>query len=121
MKIARNMMIVALVCSGMVSYGATAVVTPDGTKQYAILDGDDNITVTDLTTDTVVATIAMQLLIEEPIDIRMRPDGTELYVLNENFIDHSLRVTIIDTDTDTILGTVDDVYDYFAPKRTIAR
>jgi YVTN family beta-propeller protein len=105
MKILRNMMIAALMCSGMVSYGATVAVTPDGSKSYEINEENNSITVIDLATNTEVGVIAGVVM---PIDIRINPNGVELYVLNDNH-----TVTIIDVATDTITETSHDVNRFF--------
>lgn len=91
---------------------AGIAITPDGRYAYVANNNDDGITggdsvsVIDLSTNTVIATIAIPPAagptFAEPYTVTINAAGTKAYVTNSNI----LSVTIIDIATNTISGTI---------------
>lgn len=80
--------------------------TSDGKKLYVANLLSNTISVVDTSTDTVTQTIPTDI---KPIDVTPTPDGTRLYVTHyyERGITLSnLRILIIDTGTDAVVGEV---------------
>jgi len=76
-------------------------ITPDGTKAYVANRVSNNVSVIDITTNTVMATIATA---RYPVSVAITPDSQYAYVANQT----GLRVTIINTSTNRVAGIIDD-------------
>ncbi|MFJ2579610.1 YncE family protein [Kitasatospora aureofaciens] len=59
------------------------LLTPDGTRVYALTRPDGRVQVVDLATDTLTATIDLNTGIRQIPDFALSPDGTRLYVLED--------------------------------------
>ena len=70
---------------------------PDGSRAYVANQGSNNVSVINLATNTVIATVPVGTL---PRKIALTPDGTHL-VLNQ-----SNNVSVIDLATNTVTATV---------------
>ena len=88
--------------SGGGASGRSIAITPDGDFAYVTNVGIDNVSVIDLTTNTVTATVRVGA---EPKGIAITPDGTFAYVANERS-PYPLTVSVIDLATNTVTGTV---------------
>ncbi len=75
-------------------------ILPDGSKAYVTNNLSNNVTVIDLTTNTVLTTITG---LRTPIGIAASPDGQRVYVTNNYYLANS--VSVIDTTTDTTVGS----------------
>ena len=81
-------------------------ITPDGTKAYVIDSSNNDITIIDVASDTVIGTIGS---IDYPLGIAITPDGTKAYVANYyGGINNTGFVSVIDIATDTIVYTIED-------------
>ena len=80
--------------------GAAAVaLSPDGTTAYVADANNNAVSVIDLATDAITATIPVGLF---PDSLTVTPDGRAVYVANSS----SESVSVIDTATDTVTATV---------------
>ena len=80
--------------------GAAAVaLSPDGTTAYAANAYSNVVSVIDLTTDAVTATIPVGLF---PDSITVTPDGRSVYVANSS----GESISVIDTATDAVTATI---------------
>ena len=71
--------------------------TPDGTKAYVSNYSSNSVSVIDIATNLVTATITS---VPEPIGIAFSPDGTKAYVANyPNSVRSSATITVINTAT----------------------
>ena len=73
--------------------------TPDGTKAYVSNTANDNVSVIDIATNTVTATVTVGNF---PSEVAITPDGTKSYV--GNLFDDN--VSVIDIATNTVDATV---------------
>lgn len=86
---------------------AGIAITPDGSFAYVAnnnndgIVGGDTVSVIDLCTNTVVATIS-DASFAEPYTVTINADGTKAYITNSN----STTITIIDIATNTVTGTI---------------
>ena len=71
-------------------------ITPDGTRAYVVNSGSDTVSVIDIATNAVVATIPVG---SGPGAIAITPDGTRAYVAN-SAVDN---ISVIDTATNTVV------------------
>jgi gliding motility-associated-like protein len=74
-------------------------VTPDGSRVYAVNTSSANVTVIDVATQTVIATIPVG---SDPQQVAVSPDGTTVYVTNGG----AGTVSVINTATNTVTGTI---------------
>ena len=80
--------------------GAAAVaLSPDGETAYVADAGTNAVSVIDLTTDAVTATIPVGLY---PDSLAVTPNGGSVYVANTS----SESISVIDTATDTVTATI---------------
>jgi len=110
---ARPGKVVATIGVGMNPAGIA--ITPNGRYAYVANDndnqisGDDTISVIDLCTNKVIATISdpsfyqPSILTNQPYTVTINAAGTKVYVTNSN----STTVTIIDTASNTVSGVID--------------
>lgn len=77
---------------------AGVIVTPDGSRAYVTNNGSDNVSVVNLTTLAVIATIPVG---NNPAGIAVTPDGSRVYVANYG----SDSVSVISTATNTVINT----------------
>jgi YVTN family beta-propeller protein len=76
-------------------------ITPDGTRAYVANRVSDNVSVIDIATNTVVATVATA---DYPVAVAITPDSGHAYVANQT----GRRITIINTATNTVESTIND-------------
>jgi YVTN family beta-propeller protein len=88
----------ALACFVLLLWGQGANAQV-GALAYVANSGSDNVSVISLSTDTVVATIAVG---DGPNRIAATPDGNKVYVLNTN----SQNVSVIDTSSQAVITTI---------------
>jgi len=81
------------------SLARDAAATQYGPYAYVTNRGDNNVSVIDTSTDTVVSTIAVGT---GPYGVGVSPTGTRAYIANHD----SGSVSVIDTDTNTVVATV---------------
>ncbi|MBN2432924.1 MAG: beta-propeller fold lactonase family protein [Acidobacteria bacterium] len=81
------------------SESVSAVITPAGDKLYLTNSGSDNVSVIDVDTQQVMATLPVG---DTPLGAAVSPDGAGVYVTNLK----SGTVSVIDTSTDTVAGTL---------------
>ncbi|MGD8569093.1 MAG: beta-propeller fold lactonase family protein [Gammaproteobacteria bacterium] len=76
-------------------------ITPDGTRAYVANRVSNNVSVVDITSNSVIATIPTA---QYPVSVAITPDGKYAYVANQT----GYRITVIDTATNTIATTIND-------------
>jgi YVTN family beta-propeller protein len=91
--------VVATIPVGSNPFGVA--ITPDGQHAYVASNGSDSVSVVDLGTDSVVATIGMV----QPVAIAIAPGGARAYVTNSS--ETFGAISIVDTASNTVIGTVD--------------
>jgi YVTN family beta-propeller protein len=79
----------------------SSVISPDGTRIYTANSSPDGVSVIDVATNTIMATIPTTVG-SGAFDIIINPSGTRIYVSNEV----SGYVTVIDTTTNTVITDV---------------
>ncbi len=72
-------------------------ITPNGKTAYVANLGSENVSVIDLETNTVVATIGVG---KEPVAVAITPNGKSAYVVNTDSED----ISVIDTETNKVIG-----------------
>jgi YVTN family beta-propeller protein len=75
-------------------------ITPDGSRAYVANNLSGSVSVIDIATNTVVATIGMF----QPVAVAVSPDGTRAYVTNSSETFGS--VSVIDTASNTVDATI---------------
>jgi YVTN family beta-propeller protein len=90
--------------TGTISMGAYAgaaavALSPDGTTAYVANADSNAVSVIDLTTDAVTATIPVGLF---PDSLTVTPDGRSVYIANSS----SESISVIDTATDAVTATI---------------
>ncbi len=76
-------------------------ITPDGTRAYVANRVSNNVSVIDIQTNSVIATVATA---RYPVSVAITPDGSYAYVANQT----GLRVTMINTETNLVEDTIID-------------
>lgn len=76
-------------------------ITPNGQKAYVANGIGDTVTVIDLTTNTPINTIPVT---PDPVDVVINPLGTRAYVLSSDTFTGNGTITVIDTNSDTIIA-----------------
>ena len=74
-------------------------VTPDGKRVYVAILDDNNVSVIDTASNTVVATVPVGTNLQ---GVAVTPDGKHVYVTNANSLG---TVSVIDTATNTVEAT----------------
>lgn len=88
--------IVATVPGGVQPFAVA--ITPDASRAYVANRGSNDVTVIDVATNTVVATVALETNV--PQGVAITPDGGFAYVTGGNVI------SVIDTKTNTVATTI---------------
>ncbi|WP_214484902.1 beta-propeller fold lactonase family protein, partial [Bacillus sp. SM2101] len=96
--VSTHRVIVTLLPAGISSVS----VTPDGKLAYVTNLDDDIVSVIDVKTLKVVATILIE---QGPIDVAFTPDGKLAYVINSDS-EQGNTVTVIDVKTHSIIATI---------------
>jgi YVTN family beta-propeller protein len=78
---------------------SAVAITPNGAFAYVTNDGDGTVSVINTATNTVVATVAVQI---GPLGLAITSDGAFVYVTNQA----SSTVSVIDTTTNAVVATV---------------
>ena len=81
----------------LVVFGASAALAQ--TRGYVTNSDDDTVSVIDVATNTVVATVPVG---SNPVAVAVTPDGAFAYVTNAN----DSTVLVIDSTTNTVVATV---------------
>jgi YVTN family beta-propeller protein len=76
-------------------------ITPDGTRAYVANRVSNNVSVIDIATNSVIATVATA---DYPIGIAITPDGKYAYVTNQT----GMTISIINTTTNTVESTINN-------------
>ena len=80
------------------------VITPDGLFAYIAFQGDNDVRVLDLTTNTFIPSETItNLLLGSPQEIVITPDCNHVYLASS----HPPSVLVIETDNNTVVGAVD--------------
>ena len=74
----------------------------DGTRAYVANGSSNNVSVIDIATNTVVATVNVG---SQPQYATVTPDGTKVYVPNFGF-GGGTTISVIDTATNTVAATI---------------
>ncbi|MGZ6250510.1 MAG: beta-propeller fold lactonase family protein [Candidatus Chromulinivorax sp.] len=86
-------------------YPQGIAITPDGATLYVSNNYMDEVDIIDTTTDTMTSKVYdPENLIDYPIALAISPDGSTLYSLNQ---DGHKNIIIIDTATNTVIGSID--------------
>ncbi|AKB28648.1 cell surface protein [Methanosarcina siciliae T4/M] len=86
---------------GVMALAFLMLVSIAGASPFAYItnEGSNSISVIDVSTNKVVATIPVG---SNPVGVAINPDGTKVYVAN----DHSNDISVIDTATNAVIATV---------------
>ncbi len=76
-------------------------ITPDGTRAYVANRVSNNVSVIDIATNSVIATVATA---RYPVSVAITPDGSYAYVANQT----GYAITIINTVTNLVEDTIND-------------
>jgi YVTN family beta-propeller protein len=91
--------IIGTISMGAYAGAAAVALSPDGTTAYVANADSNAVSVIDLTTDAVTATIPVGLF---PDSLTVTPDGRSVYVANSS----SESISVIDTATDAVTATI---------------
>ncbi len=72
-------------------------------KAYIVNNLDNNVSVFETATNTVMATVSVGIL---PIDVAITPDGLYAYVVNKELPDAPSSVSVINTTNDTVVSII---------------
>jgi 40-residue YVTN family beta-propeller repeat len=86
--------------------GPTRVaITSDGSKAYVVNSGMDTVSVIDIESDELIATVEVG---STPVDMEISPDGSMVYVANSGLQrPGGDTVSVIDTSDDQVIATVE--------------
>lgn len=84
------------------TYPNGVAITPDGTRAYVTVNGQNAVWVIDTATNTVVTTISVLLL---PVSVAITPDGTRAYVVDV----YSDAVSVIETATNSVVANIPNI------------
>ena len=95
-KVILNVILVVVFLSGMNAKS-------DGQNAYITNSGDNTVSVINLATNTVTATIPVG---NNPFGVSVSPDGSKVYIVNSNNVPHAGTVSVINTLTNIVIATI---------------
>jgi YVTN family beta-propeller protein len=98
-SVRKGYFVIVLGVIALVTYYAVVVLQGASPFAYIANYGDNTVSVIDIATSTVIATVPVGL---SPYGVAVSPDGTKVYVANQD----SNNISIINTTSNTVTSTV---------------